>query len=200
MMRDISTEVLRRMGYSEGLILQGCGGDPQEWIDGINEMLTDMNILKNAKKYCYFITPYLITTDEMTREICNASKRGVDVRIITPGIPDKKLIYQVTRSYYNRFVRNGVKIYEYAPGFCHAKMCISDDETATVGTINLDFRSLYLHFENGCFLYKVDCIKDIREDFADTFAVSEDVSKKYMHQSRIVRSWQCCLRLFSPLM
>ncbi len=159
-----------------------------------------MNILKNAKKYCYFITPYLITTDEMTREICNASKRGVDVRIITPGIPDKKLIYQVTRSYYNRFVRNGVKIYEYAPGFCHAKMCISDDETATVGTINLDFRSLYLHFENGCFLYKVDCIKDIREDFADTFAVSEDVSKKYMHQSRIVRSWQCCLRLFSPLM
>ena len=159
-----------------------------------------MNILKNAKKYCYFITPYLITTDEMTREICNASKRGVDVRIITPGIPDKKLIYQVTRSYYNRFVRNGVKIYEYAPGFCHAKMCISDDETATVGTINLDFRSLYLHFENGCFLYKVDCIKNIKEDFADTFAVSEDVSKKYMHQSRIVRSWQCCLRLFSPLM
>ena len=159
-----------------------------------------MNILKNAKKYCYFITPYLITTDEMTREICNASKRGVDVRIIRPGIPDKKLIYQVTRSYYNRFVRNGVKIYEYAPGFCHAKMCISDDETATVGTINLDFRSLYLHFENGCFLYKVDCIKNIKEDFADTFAVSEDVSKKYMHQSRIVRSWQCCLRLFSPLM
>ena len=101
------------------------------------------------------MTPYLIITDEMTHALCLAAKRGVDVRIITPGIPDKKMIYNITRSFYHGLVKHGVRIYEWTPGFCHAKMSVADDCMATCGTINLDYRSLYHHFENGCFM--ADC-------------------------------------------
>ena len=160
-----------------------------------------MDILKNAKKYCYFITPYLVITDEMGRELSQAARRGVDVRLITPGIPDKKVIYQVTRSYYNTLARNGVRIYEYTPGFCHAKMCVSDDAVATVGTINLDFRSLYLHFENGCIMYDSRTARTIREDFDVMFPQSRDVSECYTGRRNIVlRVVQCFLRLFAPLL
>ena len=160
-----------------------------------------MDILKNAKKYCYFITPYLVITDEMGREFSQAARRGVDVRIITPGIPDKKVIYQVTRSYYSSLCRNGVKIYEYTPGFCHAKMCVSDDVIATVGTINLDFRSLYLHFENGCLLYGCKMIREIREDFDRMFLQSAEVTGYYRYRRKLpLRIAQCILRLFAPLL
>ena len=107
-----------------------------------------ISMANKAEKYCWFITPYLIITDEMTHALTLAAKRGVDVRIITPGIPDKKMVYSVTRSFYNSLVRNGVRIYEWTPGFCHAKMSVADDCMATCGTINLDYRSLYHHFEN----------------------------------------------------
>jgi cardiolipin synthase len=160
-----------------------------------------MNIVKNAKRYVYFTTPYLIITDEMQRELSQAAKRGVDVRIITPGIPDKKLVYQVTRSYYAGLVKNGVRIYEYTPGFIHAKQCICDDEVATVGTINLDFRSLYFHFENGTYLYKCSAIGDIKKDFDDTFPICTEVTDKYKNgRSAVLRIWQCILRLFAPLL
>lgn len=160
-----------------------------------------LNLIKNAKHSIYFMTPYLIITDEMNRELGLAAKRGVDVRIITPGIPDKKMIYKVTRSYYAGLVKNGVRIYEYTPGFLHAKQCICDGETATVGTINLDFRSLYLHFENGAYLYGYDCIKDIQNDFEETFAVSNEVTEKYKSgRSAVLRGTQCIIRLFAPLM
>ena len=160
-----------------------------------------MDILKNAKKYCYFVTPYLVITDEMGRELSQAARRGVDVRIITPGIPDKKIIYQVTKSYYGSLCRNEVKIYEYTPGFCHAKMCISDDMIATVGTINLDFRSLYLHFEHGCLLYGCKVIKEIREDFERMFLQSAEVTGYYRYQRKLpLRIIQCILRLFAPLL
>ena len=102
-----------------------------------------LNILKNAKHYVFIATPYLIITDDMSRELTLAARRGVVVRIVTPGIPDKKLIYQVTRSYYNQLARDGVRIYEFTPGFLHEKQILSDDECAVVGTINFDYRSLY---------------------------------------------------------
>ncbi|MDD5828283.1 MAG: phospholipase D-like domain-containing protein, partial [Lachnospira sp.] len=159
-----------------------------------------LNIAKNAKKYLYIMTPYLIITDEMGRELSLAAKRGVDVRLITPGIPDKKIVYQMTRSYYAGLVRNGVRIYEYTPGFCHAKQWVSDGEVATVGTINMDFRGLYLHFENGVFIYKDEIIKDIEDDFAKTMAECRDVTDKYYSdRSRPLRIGQCILRLFAPL-
>ena len=100
-----------------------------------------MNVLNSAREYAYFITPYLLIGDEMKKAFTLAARRGVDVRIITPGIPDKKFVYQATRSYYNRLVKKGVRIFEYTPGFCHAKQCVSDDKAAVVGTINLDYRS-----------------------------------------------------------
>lgn len=160
-----------------------------------------MNIIKNAKRYVYFTTPYLIISDEMSRELELAAKRGVDVRIITPGIPDKKMIYRVTRSYYAGLAKSGVRIYEYTPGFLHAKQCVSDDETATVGTINLDYRSLYLHFENGAFLYDCDAVRRVKKDFDDTLPLCEEVTGKYQSgRSAVLRVGQCILRLFSPLM
>ena len=160
-----------------------------------------LNITKNAKKYIYFMTPYLIISDEMTRELGLAAKRGVDVRIMTPGIPDKKMVYRVTRSYYAGLVREGVRIFEYTPGFCHGKQCVADDEAAVIGTINMDFRSLYHHFENGVFLYDCQAVKDMRQDFEATFLQCREVTKQYQSgRSAILFTWQCILRLFAPLL
>lgn len=160
-----------------------------------------MNIIKNAKKYVYFTTPYLLITDEMNRELGLAAKRSVDVRIITPGIPDKKVVFQMTRSYYAGLAGSGVRIYEYTPGFLHAKQCVCDDEVATVGTINLDYRSLYLHFENGVFLYDCEAVRGVKEDFDRTFPACTEVTEKYKSgRSAALRIWQCILRLFAPLL
>lgn len=160
-----------------------------------------LSMAARAQKYLYFITPYLIITDEMSRALGLAAKRGVDVRIITPGIPDKKIVYQVTRSYYNRLVRDGVRIFEYTPGFCHAKMSVSDDVIATCGTINLDYRSLYHHFEDGCLMIGNDAVIDIKKDFDATFGVSTEVTQLYLNgRSAPLRIGQLVLRLLAPLM
>lgn len=149
-------------------------------------------MIKNAKDYVYFTTPYLIVSDELGRELRLAAKRGVDVRLITPGIPDKKAVFQVTRSYYAGLVRDGVRIYEYTPGFIHAKQCVCDGETAVVGTINLDYRSLYLHFENGVFLYDCEAIKDIKADFDGLFPICQEVTEEYRSgRSAVLRIGQC---------
>lgn len=160
-----------------------------------------MNIIKNAKRYVYFMTPYLIISDEISRELELAAKRGIDVRIITPGIPDKKVIFEVTRSYYARLSKAGIRIYEYTPGFCHAKQCVCDDEIATVGTINLDYRSLYFHFENSVLLYNCSAVDDMKADFDNTFSKSTEVTEKYRSgRSAVLRLGQCALRLVSPLL
>ncbi len=160
-----------------------------------------LNMIKNAKKYIYFMTPYLIISDEMNRELGLAAKRGVDVRIMTPGIPDKKMVYRVTRSYYAGLVKEGVRVYEYTPGFCHGKQCVSDDEAAIIGTINLDFRSLYHHFENGVLLYNCQAVRDMKKDFDYTFPQCREVTEQYKSgRSAILYVWQCVLRLFAPLL
>ena len=159
-----------------------------------------MNLIKNAKHEIFFTTPYLIITDEMSRELRMAARRGVDVRIVTPGIPDKKMVYQMTRSYYSELARNGVRIYEYTPGFIHAKQCVCDGESATVGTINMDYSSLYLHFENGVLMYHYDAVAEIRKDFEDIFAASTEVTEKYNGRKSVpARMGRGVLRLFSPL-
>jgi cardiolipin synthase len=129
-----------------------------------------------------------------------AAKRGVDVRVITPGIPDKKLVYSITRSYYNSLVRNGVRVYEYTPGFCHAKMSIADDTLATCGTINLDYRSLYHHFENGCLFTGYEAVADVKKDFEDMFAKSKEVTEDYKDPKAGRKFLQLLLRLIAPLM
>ncbi len=160
-----------------------------------------LNIIKNAKNYVYLMTPYLIIDDEMQRELTLAAQRGVDVRIITPGIPDKKLIYKVTRSYYAGLAKKGVRIYEYTPGFCHAKQFVADDEVAVVGTINLDYRSLYLHFENACCLYRCQAVYGVKDDFGATFPLCREVTEQYRgKRSLMLRGTQIILRLFAPLM
>ena len=159
-----------------------------------------LNMIRSAKEYIYITTPYLIISDEMQRALVLAASSGVDVRIITPGIPDKKLIYSVTRSYYAGLIRGGVKIYEYTPGFLHAKQCLADGKVAVVGTINYDYRSLYLHFENACWFCGCQAVEDLRRDFDELFAVSTDVSERYRDRNLALRGMQCILRLFSPLM
>lgn len=162
-----------------------------------------MNLIKNAKDYFYISTPYLIITDELAREFRQAAKRGVDVRIITPGVPDKKVVYQMTRSYYSELVRGGVRIYEYTPGFIHAKQCVSDDHVATVGTINLDYRSLYLHFECGTLIMGKDmsAVHAIKDDFDALFPICKEVTDRYRdeHISLLRQLWQAVLRLIAPL-
>ena len=160
-----------------------------------------ISMAESAQKYAWFITPYLIITDEMSHAFSLAARRGVDVRIITPGIPDKKIVYSLTRSYYNGLARNGVRIFEYTPGFCHAKMSIVDDLMATCGTINLDYRSLYHHFENGCFYADCDAVMDTKKDFEETFARSKEVTEYYASgRGAFLRLGQMLLRLAAPLM
>lgn len=160
-----------------------------------------MNIVKTAENYVYFTTPYLIISDEMERELTLAAKRGVDVRIITPGIPDKKAVFQVTRSNYEDLMKAGVRIYEYSPGFIHAKECICDDETAVIGTINLDYRSLYLHFENGVLLYRCRAVKDMKKDYDATLKLCKEVTREELaSKPAAVRIGQSILRLFAPLL
>ena len=159
-----------------------------------------ISMANTAVDYCWFVTPYLILTDETIHALGLAAKRGVDVRVITPGIPDKKLVYSVTRSYYNTLTRNGVKVYEWTPGFCHCKMCVADDKAATCGTINLDYRSLYHHFENGCLYINCQAVKDTRNDFETMFAESRDVTEEYTSgRAAYLRLGQLFLRLFAPL-
>ena len=160
-----------------------------------------ISMANKAEKYCWFITPYLIITDEMTHALTLAAKRGVDVRIITPGIPDKKMVYSVTRSFYHNLVKHGVRIYEWTPGFCHAKMSVADDKMATCGTINLDYRSLYHHFENGCFLADCDAVLEIRDDLIRTMGESREVTEQYKEgRSAGLRIGQLILRLFAELL
>ncbi len=160
-----------------------------------------ISMLNKAEKYCYFTSPYLIITDEMSHAMSLAAKRGVDVRIITPGIPDKKMVYSVTRSFYHGLARNGVRIYEWTPGFSHAKMCVADDKMATCGTINLDYRSLYHHFENACFMFGGKAVMDIKADFDETFTECREVTEQYSSgRSGALRFGQLFLRLFAGLL
>ena len=160
-----------------------------------------ISMAEKAEKYCWFITPYLIITDEMIHALTLAAKRGVDVRIITPGIPDKKMVYNVTRSFYTVLAQSGVRIYEWTPGFCHAKMSVADDIMATCGTINLDYRSLYHHFENGCFMADCEAVAEIREDMIRTMAESREVTAEYREGLKThLKISQQLLRLFAQLL
>ena len=114
------------------------------------------------------MTPYLVYDRELEQALKYAAQRGVDVELILPGIPDKKFMYAIARANYNQLLRAGVKIYEYTPGFVHAKMFVSDHEESVVGTINLDYRSLYHHFECGLYMYKSPAVKKVYEDFLET--------------------------------
>ena len=135
-----------------------------------------MDILNQATKYVHIMTPYLILDGEMKAAIQFAAERGIDVKIILPGIPDKRIPYALAKTHYKELLKSGVKIYEYTPGFVHAKVFVSDDCKGVVGTINLDYRSLYHHFECAAYLYGVECISDIETDFQVTLSQCREVT------------------------
>lgn len=155
-------------------------------------------LIANATRYVYITTPYLILDNETCQTIENAALRGVCVRIIVPHIPDKKLVFEATGSFYKRLLEAGVEIYEYEPGFIHAKTYLVDGEYAMVGTINLDYRSLVHHFENGVWMYRCSCIQDIERDFVQTRQKSIQVKQGRVNLfRRILRS---LVRIFAPLL
>ena len=159
-------------------------------------------IVNQAQDYVWFVSPYLVLTDEMSRAFTLAAERGVDVRIVTPGIPDKKTTYQLTRSNYAQLVRKGVRIFEFRPGFCHDKICASDDRISTCGTINLDYRSLYHHFEDGCVMYSPRMCAEVKGKIDWLMSRSEEVTERYRDVNRNLpfRIYQCIIRFFAPLM
>ena len=159
-----------------------------------------MNILNHAKDYVYITTPYLIVDNELMKALENTAIKGVDVRIIVPHIPDKKLIFEMTKSNYKLLINSGVKIYEYEPGFIHAKSYISDDEVAMIGTINLDYRSLTHHFENGVWIYNDDIILDMKKDFIATMEKSIYMNEIKIKDSLLNRLIRSIVRIFSPLL
>ena len=137
-----------------------------------------MDILNRATDYVHIMTPYLILDGELETALKYAAERGVDIKLILPGIPDKKAAYALAKSHYKSLTASGVKIYEYTPGFVHAKVFISDDKKAVVGTINMDYRSLYHHFECATYMYKTACIPDIEQDFQQTLLKCREVTEK----------------------
>ena len=160
-----------------------------------------LNMIAKAKNYIYITTPYLVIDTATNTALCNAAKSGVDVRIITPHIPDKRYVFEVTRAHYPPLLEAGVQIYEYTPGFIHAKNFVVDDRFATIGTVNLDYRSLFLHFEDGVWLCEAPCIQDIRKDFEQTLADSQPCSlRQFKHLNILLQLYRSILRVFAPLM
>ncbi len=157
-------------------------------------------IIEQAKKYLYIMTPYLIIDNSMLTSLTLAAKSGVDVRIIAPHKWDKKMVHVTTRSYYSELIDGGVRIYEYTPGFIHSKVMVSDDRVASIGTANLDFRSLYLHFECGTMLYGSSAVMQAKEDFLTTLEISHEITKDECRAGLFMRFINSIMRLFAPLL
>ena len=159
-----------------------------------------MDILNRATRYVHIMSPYLILDGKMEYAIRFAAERGIDVRLILPGIPDKKAAYALAKTHYAALVRAGVKIYEYTPGFVHSKVFVCDDEKAVVGTINLDYRSLYHHFECATYMYRTDCIPDIERDFLETLEKCRRVTPETIkHEKLFYKVTGELLKLVAPL-
>ena len=159
-----------------------------------------VDMLSNAKHYAYIMTPYLIIDNDMCLALETAAIKGVDVRIIVPHIPDKKIVFEMTKTFYQRLMKAGAKIYEYESGFVHAKCYLIDDEIAMVGTINLDYRSLVHHFENGVWMYRCSSIAEIRKDMEDTLQKSIFITEQMVKTNFLRRALRAIVRIFAPLL
>lgn len=158
------------------------------------------NMLSGATRYAWMTSPYLIIDNDLCTDLENAALRGVDVRIIVPHIPDKKLVFGMTQSFYHRLMAAGVRIYEYKPGFIHAKSYLVDDECAMIGTINLDYRSLVHHFENGVWMYRCESIRDLKADIEDTLNKSIEITPDMLKTNLLQRFIRAVVRIFAPMM
>lgn len=159
-----------------------------------------INLINQAKKYVYITTPYVICDYFLINTIINAVDRGVDVRIVIPNIPDRKIIYWLTQSNCKELLKAGAKIYKYTPGFIHAKSILCDDESSIIGTINFDYRSLLHHFEDGVFMYKTSAINELKDDFERNFEESELMTEKDVRFGFFKRVFVSLIRIFSPML
>ncbi len=196
---DIKNYVREHKVECPGLCIP-FGDGPKPIFDRQVAKTAIMNMLACAKDYVYVTTPYLIIDNDLTVAIENASLRGVDVRIITPYVPDKKIILMITRSYYQRLISAGVKIYEYAPGFIHAKTYLADDKMGIIGTINLDYRSLVHHFENGVWIYDHRVLEDVKVDFLQTQEKSTSITEFQYKGGWFKKFILATLKIFTPLL
>ena len=158
-----------------------------------------LNLIYSAKKYVWITTPYLIIDYQIEQALCHAAGSGVDVRIVTPAIPDKPMVFESTKAHYDRLIRAGVKLYEYTPGFMHAKTFVCDDEFATVGSVNLDYRSLYLHFECGLWMYKSSAVADVKRDFESVFSESKEMTAEDCRVGVFRRIFRSLIELIAPM-
>ena len=189
-----STETYESDGY-----IQPFADGPST--DDLTCELCYMGLINSATDHFYVMTPYLILDHEMTTALCHAAKSGVDVRIMTPHIPDKKTVMAVTRSNYRALLMSGVRIFEYTPGFVHAKSVVMDGKVCVVGTANFDFRSLYLHFENCVLCYKTRCVEDVERDFLQTQESCKEVTlEEIKKKGAFYALLQAALKVFSPLL
>lgn len=196
--------------YSKWLSLPGCEEEANGYVMPYCDSPLDkykageavyMDILNRATDYVHIMSPYLILDGELETALCFAAQRGVDVKLILPGIPDKKVAYSLAKTHYKELHNAGVKIYEYTPGFVHAKVFVSDNIKAVVGTINLDYRSLYHHFECATYMYKTDCIADIEADFQDTLSKCREVTGTSIKTEKLTYKIVGGLaKMISPLM
>ena len=160
-----------------------------------------MQILNTAQKYVYIATPYLLIDNSMKNTICMAAKSGIDIRIVTPHIPDKWYVHPATQYNYLELLEAGVKIYEYTPGFIHSKLFVSDDKIATVGSVNMDYRSFVFHFECGAWACDTHSVHSVREHFDEILAVSEEITmEKWKKRPIFLRIKQAILHIFAPFM
>lgn len=199
---EISVEALRAATAAEpvrkanGYVLSYYDS-PVRTEDVSNTLYAEL--LSQATRYAWFYTPYLMLGDTLMDAFVRAARRGVDVRIIVPGVPDKKIVYRMSRSYYAALLEAGVKIYEYTPGFVHAKGCVVDDSIGTIGTVNLDYRSLFLHFENNSLFYKVPLLADLKADFLATQEQCRERTMENIGKSFFKWVLDGVLRIFAPL-
>lgn len=196
---SVLEDYLPTRSYPADGFVQAFGDSPLDTLNVAENAY--MQIINHAKDYVYITTPYLILDNEMVTALQLAAQSGIDVRIMTPHIPDKWYVHHVTQSFYRPLLSAGVRIFEYTPGFVHAKMFVSDDKTAIVGTTNMDFRSFYLHFECGVAFYHCSIVGDVKEDFLRTQQICTEITlldeEAVSAPRRLLRS---LLRGFSPLM
>jgi cardiolipin synthase len=160
-----------------------------------------IDLLNRAEKYVHIMTPYLILDGQMESALCYAARRGVDVRIILPGIPDKRSAYCLAKTHFAALHEAGVKLYTYTPGFVHAKSFVADDTEAVVGTINLDYRSLYHHFECAVYLHGCDAVADIERDFLATQKHCRPVTRQTIREEKwTVKLTGFVLKIIAPLL
>ena len=197
-LQDYNKYAISFQGNNDGLVIPFSD---EPLFRGLIHENAYINIINDSRRYVYICTPYLILDDTMESCLIRAARSGIDVRIITPHTPDKKTIFEMTRANYERLIDCGVKIYEFTPGFIHTKMIISDDQTAIVGTCNFDYRSFYLHFENGVWMHRSKAVMQAKESFMKELAVSERITAEFCRDVKFSRRLlRSLLKVLSPLL